>query len=431
MGKNGSFELVPYLCSLYNLRRNQWQGSHELQRQQEDRLRAIVTHAYEKVDYYRKLFDHSGIKPEDIQTTQDLVKIPITNRKNLQALPHKEIVTRGVDLSRCVNLRTSGSSGMPLDIFIDSREKMLSWLFYRRVYFENGGTLSDRQLRITIPQYFRAERWFQYLGILQEKYISVFNDIESQLSVILEFKPSIIGGYASSLKNLASKVKNEKIKGINPRIIFSVAESMSERDREFIASVFKSEIIDYYACNECGIIAWECKEHSGYHIDSENVIVEFIKKDGTQARTGEEGEIVITSLNAYTMPFIRYKLGDIAIPSGRQCPCGRTLPLIEKIIGRSSDSFILPNGIKIHPFSLTCKIENIQGISQYQVIQQKRDKVRIYIVKNDSYSCKTSFDLAENCKHVLGDNVVIEIIIVDEIPDSRIGGKFQAIKSEL
>lgn len=423
--------LYPY--KLYKLGKSQRKSPYELEKLQEKRLKNLIQHAYNKVNYYRKLFDRTGIKPEHIKTIQDLVRIPITTRKELQALPKREIIARDIDLSRCFDLHSSGSTGIPLVIFLGIREIISRGLFYRRMFSENGCRFMDKNktMIITNPQHFRISKiWFNYLGILQEKYISTLEEPQKQLKVILEFKPQIIRGVASSLKNLAIEIQKKRIKGINPRLIFSTAELMSKQDREFITSIFKAELFDYYSCHECGIIAWECKEHLGHHIDIENVIVEFIKEDGTYAKTGEEGEVVITSLDSYTMPFIRYKIGDIGVPSDERCPCGRTLPLIKRILGRSNDYFILPNGKKVYFYFLRQALRDIMEVGQFQMIQQRKDKVRINIVKNDDFSLKTIVKIKENCKVILGNDVELAINIVEKINNSGCG-KLQDIKSEL
>lgn len=421
-----SLNLIPFLYKLHKLRKNQWRSPAELQRLQGKKLKAILHHAYYKVDYYRRLFNQAAIKPEDIKTTQDLFKIPITTRKELQVLPKKEIIAKRIDLSRCINLRTSGSTGMPLDIFLSDREIMTRWAFYRRLYFENGGKLCDRILRITTPQNFRNTQWFQYLGILQEKNISIFEETENQLKAILEFRPDIIVSFASNLKNLVIEIKKIKIEGINLRIIFCTAELLTGQDRKFISSVLQAELFDYYSCNECGIIAWECRERSGYHINSDNVIVEFTKEDGTYAKAGEQGEIVITSLNSYTMPFIRYRLGDIGIPSDEKCPCGRGLPLMKIITGRINDYIILPNGKKISYYMLRTLIEEIPEVKKYKIIQEKKDKIRIDILYDKTISLDVINKIKSRYKDNLGEDIDIEIRVVEEITNNKTG-KFQFV----
>ena len=424
--------LIPYLYKLHKLNKNQWCSPSELGRLQFKKLKVLLQHVYYNVDYYRKLFNQAGIKPEDIKEIQDIVKIPITSRKELQALPKEEITAKDVDLNRCLNLRTSGSTGMPLDIFTSAEEIIFRWILYRRMFFENGGKLTDKTMIIASPQNFRAKKWFQRLGILKEKCISIFDDIESQLKTVLEFKPDVIGGYtyASALKNMAIEIKKRNIQGINPRIIFSTAELMTEQDKEFITSVFQSEIIDFYSCNECGIIAWECKKHSGYHINSDNVIVEFIKEDGTAANVGEEGEVVITNLNSYTMPFIRYKLGDRGVYSEEQCPCGRSFPLLKIIAGRYNDCISLPSGSTISPFRLTTAIESFSEVGYYQIIQDREYRIILNIVKKDNISFGTIKKIEKNFRDILGDDIEIVINEVCEIVKEA-SGKLKVFKSEL
>jgi phenylacetate-CoA ligase len=413
------FNLTFFLYHLQHLIRNQWRSPAELESIQLEKLKALVHHAYHNVTYYRRLFDQSGLKPEDIQSLQDLSKIPLTTRKTLQSLPQQEIIAKGVDLKRCLNLRTSGSTGMPLNIFVDSREVALRWLFYRRMYFANGGRLRDREARITTPRNFSAGKRFQSLGILRIKYLSVFDDIEVHLKIILQFKPNLIRSYVSNLKNLAYEISKRNIRELRPRIIFSTAEVLTKQDRDLIVSTFHSELFDYYACNECGIIAWECQEHSGYHIDCENAILEFIKEDGTRAESGEEGEIIVTVLDSYTMPFIRYKLQDIGIPSDEMCPCGKNLPLMKSIVGRSNDCIILPNGKKVSPFALMIAMDSISEVKTYQIIQEEKNKIKINVFQKQELGAKTIVKIKEKFKEILGENIEI----CPELVEAPAGGK--------
>ena len=208
------FHIVPYLNELRDSIKIQWISPTSLKKMQEEKLRCLLLHAYHKVSYYQKLFDRQGIKPKDIISVGDLVKIPITTRKDLQVCLKKEIISQDLELDRCINLRTSGSTGMPLDIMVSAREIALRKICYRRMYFENGGRIQDRELSITTPRNFSRNRWFENFGVLRKKCISVFEDIEFQLKKFLEFKPDIIGGhtYASAIKNLVSEIKSRKIK---------------------------------------------------------------------------------------------------------------------------------------------------------------------------------------------------------------------------
>lgn len=417
--------LISYLYNLHKLRKNQRNIPAELIKLQENKLKVLLRHAYNKVDYYKRLFDRAGINPEDIKTIYDLNKIPITSRNELQVLTKNEIIAKGVVLNKCINLRTSGSTGMPLDIFASLEEIIFRWLLYRRMYFENGGRLADKELMMSV--YKPGRDWFQNLGILEGKFIHIFDDLEVKLKTILEFKPDIIRGYAATLKDLAVEIQRRGITGVSPRIIFSTAELLTRKDREFISSVFKAELFDYYCCNECGPIAWECKEHLGYHINIENVIIEFMKENGAYAKAGEEGEIIITSLSSFTMPFIRYRLGDTGIPSNEECPCGLTLPLMKVVVGRSNDYIVLPGAKTVSPYHLTCEIENIAGIMKYQVLQEEIGKIKIKIVKDKRFTENTIIELKKTIKQILSNDMEIEIVVEDDIHQVNERAKFNKV----
>ncbi|NQU18523.1 phenylacetate--CoA ligase family protein [bacterium] len=421
-------------CQLYKMRKYLWLNPTQLKELQKHKLKALVTHSYDKVPYYKRLFDCADIKPEDIKSVDDLRKIPITSRETLQALPMEEIVTKGTSIAQCINLRTSGSTGRPLNIFIRIRDQRSPRRLYDlRMHFENGRKLKDKVFAITMPYNFLQKQWFHpwlyRLTILREKYMSENENTDSILNELSFYKPDIILSYPSIIKEVALRIEGRKIKGINPRTIFSTGEILSKKDRVFISSTLKTEVFDYYACNECGIIAWECKTHNGYHIDSDNVIVELVKNN-MPVPIGEEGEVVITAFNNYTMPFIRYRLGDIAVFSNERCPCGRSFPLIKVLKGRVADNLILPDGRKVSYHLLINKLDSIMGIVMYQIIQEKLDKVKIQIVRNEKFSSDTVSQVKEKCEETLGSGIDLAVEIVEDIPRSETA-KYKTIVSHL
>jgi phenylacetate-CoA ligase len=432
---NSTIYVFYYLYEIYKHNKNPFLDPPELKKLQVEKLKKILQHAYNKVGYYRKIFDQAGIKPDNINSLQDLAKIPITGRKDIQGLAGQEITAGNTDLTKCGKLRTSGSTGMPLDIFVDNQNKLFLKLFYMRMYFANGRKIKDKVARIVTPQFSLLRPWFrpiQYkLRFLREEHISIFESPDNILKMLNRYQPDIIISHPSTVKELAREIREKNIKGIFPRMIFLTGEMLSAEDRAYISSIFNAEVFDFYASNEFGLIAWECKEHFGYHINSDNVIVEFIKEDGTYAKEGEEAEIVLTSLNSYTMPFIRYRIGDMGIPSDEKCPCGRSLPLIKMLAGRANDYIILPDGKKISPFFLTCEIEKFFGIAKYQVLQEARDKIKINIVKEEMFSEQAPFGLKRNIKRLLGEDIEVEIEFLDNTPKDDRSNKFITVISRI
>jgi phenylacetate-CoA ligase len=204
--------------------------------------------------------------------------------------------------------------------------------------FANGYKITDRLLSITHPQFIKKDKknFFQYLRLFNTKYISIFNHPEENLNFILNFQPNIIRSYIHSIKEIAEEIMKKDIKICNISLVFTTGDFLSKEDREFIANIIKADIIDYYSSTECGLIAWECKKHMGYHINSDTIILELVNHKGERVLPEEIGEVLITNLDQYTMPLIRYAIGDYAILSNTPCSCGRTLPLLKAIIGRNT-----------------------------------------------------------------------------------------------
>ena len=369
------------LFELYALRRDQHSSESELRNSQTKRLRAIINHAYTNVPFYRRKFDEARIKPDDIKNVEDLTRIPMSTRNEIQATPLSEITAKNTDLNKCIKRTTSGSTGIPLTVIVDSRAERFEEALWTRACLENGLRIQDRMAVIHDPRSRRASRtndMIQKIGIMRRKYVSIFDTVEQQYRLIEEYNPQAIKGYSSSLAILADFVKQQS-SHIRPRQIFSGAELLDSQTRKLISSVFEAEVFDNYASNEFTLMAWECREHEGYHINVENVIMEFIA-DGETVAPGERGEIVCTGLTNYAMPLIRYRLGDVGIPNEKQCSCGRTLPLMKVVEGRADDFLITTDGRLISPLVFFPFPFKEGETRQFRVIQERRDKLIIQLV---------------------------------------------------
>ncbi|MBI5748007.1 MAG: phenylacetate--CoA ligase family protein [Nitrospinae bacterium] len=422
------------LLQLNSLRKNQWLSFEALQRIQLERLKSVVRHVYNNMPYYRKLFDSVGVRPEDIKTLADIKKIPITNKKTLKTQPLEDIVARGVNIERCVKRRTSGSTGIPFYIYHTWENKLYQTLMNMRILLGNGVKIRDRFAHITdtrhIPGY---DYWFQRFGILRKYFIYAAEPASKQLEELKRIKPDVIYGYSSSIRLLAGEIKKRGVREINPRLIFCAAELLEPGDRELINSAFGVKLIDVYGAVEVGDIAWECDAHEGYHLNIDNMVIEFLK-DGKDVSPGEEGKVVCTSLHSYTMPFIRYELGDVCIPLDKMCSCGRGLPLMKMVIGRVDDFIVMPDGKRVSP--LVFIIPSIPGIAQYRIIQKRIDNLLVQIVPNNEFSEKTIVKLKEHIKWVTEEisgknNMSIDTVRVTEIPKDPSSGKLRRVISEI
>jgi phenylacetate-CoA ligase len=379
-----SFQTLFDLCTL---RRNLHRSPSELREMQTKKLRAMVEHAYRNVPFYRRKFDDARVNPCDIKTIEDLTKIPISTKSEIRSASLSQVVAGNMDLGKCVKRTTSGSTGSPLTVVVDSRAADFEDAVWTRTYLENGLRLQDKMVVLHDPRSRRVLKsvgLIQHFGIMRRKYISIFDDVEQQTRTIDEYAPQSIKGYASSLAILADHCKQKSLH-IHPRLIFSGAELLDNQTRKFISSTFEAEVLDTYACNEFSLLAWECREHMGYHINLENVIMEFVD-DGQRVSPGERGEIVCTGLENHAMPLIRYRLDDVGIPSHEQCSCGRQLPLMKIVEGRKDDFLITLDGKLISPLIFfPYPFQDFEGIKQFRVIQEKRDKLVIQLVLKEGF----------------------------------------------
>jgi len=180
---------------------------------------------------------------------------------------------------------------------------------------------------------------------------------------------------------------------------------------------------------EFGTFAWECQEHNGYHMDIESLVVEFVK-NGENASPEEKGDIVVTGLFNFTMPLIRYAIGDAGSYSLEQCSCGRGLPLMKIIEGRVDDFLVLPSGTVISPRNINF-LENVKGILEYRIIQKKLDTILIQIRKGTEFSENTISQTKDEIRNgCLNEDITIDVEIVDEISRDK-SGKTRAVVSEL
>ena len=410
--------MLMYFYSLYyliRLMRSQWLSPSEIEAIQRKKLKALVRHAYEKVDYYRELFDSAGVRPGEINDPQDLARIPITTKKQLQAMPIERITARGIRLDECLKTKTSGSTGIPLDILIGPKDSRFRGAVFNRLFFANGYRLRDKAVAVTNLVVKRKPHWYETLGIRRGGFVNVLHGIDEQIDHLREARPDLLRGLTGSLRVIAEAVRERGINGIRPRVILTGGEVLTEETRQVLQDVFGARVIDSYNSWEFGNIAWECGHHAGYHINADGLIVEAMK-EGRRALPGEQGELLITALNGYAMPLIRYRIGDMGVLSDRRCPCGRGLPLLERVEGRTDDLIRVPDGRIVSPFVITNTLRYIPGIGQFKLTQDRSDAFEILLVRGKGFSPETVETAREELRKLLGEGVLLHIQLVDHIP---------------
>ena len=429
--------------NFYNLQKNLHLKKDYLSKLQNKSLQKIVKHAYDSVPLYRKKFDETGVNPEQIKTVQDLSKLPCLTKNEIRQNVN-DTVSKDYDLSSLRVLSTSGSTGQPLRVFISKEEDGFRKAKHLRANYNCGHKPFHKWLTVTSPSHFSEVSGFQkIIKFYSPKFVSVFWDIKKQLSAIENFNPKVLDGYSSSLTLLGREVRKMGGSRINPRIIFGGAELIDDTSRKTIEDAFKAPFYDQYATIEFERMAWQCPAREGYHIDADSLILQFTDSHGEEVSAGESGQIVCTSLFNYAMPFIRYVVGDWGVCSDEQCSCGRTLPMLSKIDGRSDALLFLPNGRTLSPRAVTITVGAFhlkEHIEQYRVLQKREDNLEIQLKMGDSpaaYALKNKgvmeIEIITHFKSMLGienDEVKFEVRFVDDIPLGK-NGKLQIVESNL
>ena len=413
----------------FHMKRNLNSSFSRLITSQNEKLKNLISYAYENVPYYRELFDRNHISPQSIENADSLRKIPITTKKKLQSLPLEKKTSKKVDLSSCIRITTSGSTGVPLEIFYlknDYSVLNMNWIRPLLVY---GVKPWQKRLEITGPHNISdKKKWYQYFRLWRSKGISIFNHPSEILSVFDSYKPDVLYGYSGSLKLLAEYSLKNKITTINPKYIFGVSDLLDRESRDSIVDAFHKEVIDLYGAAESGCIAWECHQCKGFHINMDTVIVECINK-GKSAGPGKLGKIVITNLYSYAMPFIRYDLDDIGLLSSRDTSCGVELPLMDLIEGRSDAFIVLPSGDLLSPMFFFGIMKPIKNILNWRVCQKNSNEIIVYLVPDKEFNSDMELLIRKRIKDNIKENIRIRIKLVKELQPDKTGKVRSVISS--
>jgi len=395
------------------------------------KLQRLIHYSFHHIKYYRELFEREGIKPEQIKTAGDLVKIPLLTKEELRSrfwdfLP--------AELPGCRISRTSGSTGIPVCILSDRSSRCFNSAAVIRYRNALGIPIAGRpilSLLKTENEQARNPHWTFMQGIHKTYYINPYIDSghpkEYARKILTRLKKPALIGITPAVKTLAYKIRDGVFPPFTPSAILTTGEHLSCNVRDLIESTLGAKVTDIYACNEAGDVAWQCSQAAGYHINVDNCIVEIVKDDKPAAE-GQTGEVVITNLNRFAMPIIRYKNGDLARLTNEPCLCGCRLPMIAEIAGRTGEDIFLPNGKKM-PWNRLKSLMNHPLIRQFQIIQNDDGNLAVkYVCENQTDTKQLEDLLLYRYRNLLGDLPSIEIKEVKTIAAGP-GGKSKLVIS--
>lgn len=414
---------------------SQWWARGRLEEYQLESLRKLLSHAETHVPYYRELFARNSFDSTGVRSLHDLRLLPFLTKPLIRANTEALKSERAEDLAR---FNTGGSSGEPLVFFIGrervSHDVAAKWRATRWWDVDIG----DREIVLWgSPIELGAQDRIRLLRdrLMRTRLLPAFEMSDEKLAhysaTIRAMRPRMLFGYPSALARVAvfAKSRGLVMNNLGIRVAFVTAERLYPEQRELIQNVFGCKVANGYGGRDAGFIAHEC-QHGGMHITAEDIIVETIRADGSPTATGEAGEIVVTHLATKDFPFIRYRTGDVGVLDEGFCACGRGLPMLKEIQGRSTDFVVARDGTVMHGLALIYVLRELPGIEAFKIVQESIDHTRVLLVPGAGYSEEIAVRVRAGLRERLGAEVDVSVEMVREIP-LEASGKMRFILSRV
>ncbi len=414
-----------FIKGLKHWRSLQYKDADSLQKLQKKALEDLLTYSTTNINYYKKINVSRCSNPYEW-----IKQFPLLTKKRIKDNLSEMLIKP--EIENLVKEASSGSSGIQSTVYMSKKEASYSQGLQILAWEWGGYHLGDSVLQLGMSIERTHVKRIKDL-ILNTTYTNAYK-IDEKIVVDVLKKQRTNGffcGYASGLYTYAKIAEEKGLNDIKFKSVISFGDKMFPHYRKKIEQVFNTRVYDNYGCTEGIIISAEC-EHGNQHIITPHVYLELLDGNGNEVAPGEQGYVVVTRLDAYTMPLIRYYLGDLAIKSknDKECLCGRKLPMLDMIIGRDTDIIITPNGKRliVHFFTGIC--EHISEIKQFRVIQHRIDDIEIEVIPDSGFS-NTILDALKNKLFERATEIFpLRFTIVDIIPATA-SGKPQIILSKL
>lgn len=418
------------------LERTQWLPANEIASLQLDRLRQFLTRIAAEVPYYQQLFQEHDFDPATVASVADLQRLPLLDKATIRE--HTEALkARGAtDLKR---FNTGGSSGEPLIFYLGSERISHDVAAKRRATRWWNVDIGDPEIVIWgSPIELGSQDRVRLLRdkLFRSELLSAFEMSEANLDHfverIREVRPAMLFGYPSSLALIAEHARQQGIAmdRLGIKVAFVTSERLYDHQRASIEQVFGCPVANGYGARDAGFIAHQCPE-GGLHLSAEDIVVEIIDSEGNPLPPGSNGEIVITHLATGEFPFVRYRTGDVGTLSEEVCTCGRGLPLLASVDGRTTDFMVAADGTVMHGLALIYVLRDLPQVEAFRIIQESLTYTRVEIVAKAGAPCQElERKVQDQFRTRLGQQVSIEVNFVSEIQRES-SGKYRYVISKV
>lgn len=417
------------------LEASQWWSAEQIEALQRERLQRLLARAATRVPYYRDLFARTGFDYRTVASPADLARLPFLTKSVIRA---NQDALRADDAVGLARFNTGGSSGEPLIFFIGServsRDVAAKWRATRWWNVDIGDpeiVLWGSPIELGAQDRLRRYRD----ALMRTRLLPAFEMSEARLDGFLHeirsMKPAMLFGYPSAFALIAAHAakRGVRLDDVGIRVVFVTSERLYDHQRSAIGEAFGAPVANGYGGRDAGFIAHQCPAGS-MHITAEDVVVEIVSPDGRVLPPGEAGEIVVTHLATGDYPFIRYRTGDIGTLAAESCACGRGLPVMKEIQGRTTDFIVAADGTIMHGLALIYVLRDLPGIAAFRIVQETLERTTVYIVAGPGLQPDAAEHIRTGLRARLGEPVRIDVVTVDRIPAEK-SGKFRYVVSHV
>jgi len=424
------------LSNYRQLDKNQFLSTDELEELNWSKRQRLLHHAYKTVPFYRDRFRQIGLHPSDIVRPDDWQQIPILTRQDI-IQNQRQLISSTIRPKDIIASATGGTTGNPVKVFHDRRYpvetlgwRMLDWWGLRP---GADAAYAWRLIRSKkCSQIINSALWAPTRRLFLDASSISINDLTNFISTFNKVKPPLLQGYVGAIHHLAMFVEDNSLQIHAPTAVWVTSSPVSQIQKNIIECVFRAPLYDQYGGGEIFWLAAQCKAQNGLHIFYDARHIEFVNDYGSPCSPGNTGKIILTDLENYAFPIIRYANGDLGRALSPKCSCGINLPLMDSVKGRESDIFRLPDKSLIAGSYLTAIFDDFSEVVRaFQVVQRKDFSILLRV--NPNYQFNNWPQVVNTVKKTLAsktrNQVSVNVEIVDEIPSDR--GKTRFVISEI
>ena len=424
VGRKGGFNRE--VDRVYQARMSgQFMDAGTLRARQLGKLVDLLQSAQADCPYYTDVFRQAGFDPAAMRSVADLAALPLLSKTDLLANRDRMVSRRhpveGMNLNS-----TGGSTGLTVSFYQDRNwlvNQVAGGQFFDSVAGWRPGCRTAFLWGAPNDNEHALAGWTARLKntLTNTRLYDSFDMSEARMQQyhrqLTRFRPDVMVCYAGSVHLYAKFIHAHKLRVDYPlKSIVTSAETLTDDMRETIQSAFGVPVFNRYGSREVGVIGAECEQHAGLHVNELDMVVE------SDAAAGEGGELLVTNLNNFGMPLIRYRIGDVGQLESAPCRCGRAGSRITRLFGRSSDFFTAAGGRKIHGEYFTHLFYGVDGIAKFQLVQHTLTSFELKIVRNPTHwNDGIAAFLRQEMHKVFGDGLDLRIEHVDAIPATASG----------